>query len=190
MSRYHEPMPKADTLPATREAAVLFAAKFAGAAERLLRSHLEGQPDDPVAWMMLLELLHFTGKRQEFDESAQAFSTAFGRPAPAWGFPEPVRSSGTFELVGTIAANANLEGLVPHARARSTVAIDMSRVVRIEFAFAATLREALRLFHHQGKRVILANIAEIHAALLESLGPMDYLVLLRRSRGEYLAIAA
>ena len=172
----------AEALPVLREAAVLYAAKFPEAAESALRSRLQAEGKDREASEMLLEILHLTDNRDEFEEAAARHAAVFACEPPEWGFPEPVRASGTFELAGTLDSPAHLEGLVPHARSRAAIAIDMSRVERIDFAFVPAFRDALRLFRHQGQRVILANIAEVHAALLQSFGPMENVVLLRRAR--------
>ena len=182
-----------EALSSTREAAVLFAAKFDQAAEQLLRERLEpgGERSDRVAWVMLLEIFHALGRRDEFEALARRYRTAFGAPTPpAWGFPAQVSSPGTFHLKGTIASSGDLAGLVGHARARATVAIDMGQVERIDYGFAASFCELLRVFHMQGKRVFLANIAEVHAALLESLGAGKHVVLLRRKSGFAAALQA
>jgi len=172
----------AEALPILHEAAVLYAAKFPEAAERALRARLQDEGKDREASEMLLEILHLADKRAEFEVAAARHADVFACEPPEWGFADPVRASGTFELAGTIDAPAHLEGLVPLARSRPAIAIDMSRVERIDFAFVPAFRDALRLFRHQGQRVILANIAEVHAALLQSFGPMENVVLLRRAR--------
>jgi len=182
-----------EELSSLREAAVLFAAKFDQAAEELLRERvaLGGERSERVAWVMLLEIFHALGRRAEFEALAHRYRTAFGASSrPAWGFPAQVSAPGTFQLKGTLATSGDLAGLVAHARSRATVAIDMGHVDRIDFAFAASFCELLRVFRIQGKRVILANIAEVHAALLESLDTGQHLVLLRRKAGFAAALQA
>jgi ABC-type transporter Mla MlaB component len=175
----------ADILPATREAAILFAANHAAAAEELLHARIEREGRaNHEAWIMLLEILHLSGKRAAFDDLSRRYAGMYGFPAPAWGFPARVDAPGTFELEGTIGTAAQIAGLGPHARGLKTVAIDMSQVARIEFGFTGIFCEALRHLQQGGRRVILANIAELHASLLEAFGETDHLVLLRRSKGE------
>jgi ABC-type transporter Mla MlaB component len=183
MDRTGTPILHTEALTDSSEAAVLFSARFDGAAEELLRAGLDRSQGagDRTPWLMLLELLHLLGRKTEFDELAHRFGHAFGRAAvPAWGFPSRVRAPGTFELKGTIADHGALAGLVAYARARATVAIDMALVERIDYGFAATFCELLRVFRMQGKKVILANIAELHASLLHSMGASNQLILLRR----------
>ena len=178
-------MLQAEYLPITREASVLYSAGYAAGAEEVLRAHVEapGAPDH-AAIVMLLELLFRLGKRFEFDEMARRYAAAFDLPAkPAWGLPARVSGADTFELEGTLGKAEHLAGLLPHARGRTTVAIDMSHVERIDYAFTPAFCEALRLLHLQGKRVILANIAELHAALLESFD-LRHVVLLRRWKND------
>jgi ABC-type transporter Mla MlaB component len=173
-----------EELEATAEAAVLFAANFADAAMALLRAHTElpGELADGAAWRMLLEMYHISGKRSEFDALAARYRRAFGlATAPAWGYPAPVNATGMFVLKGVIASNRDLAELLEHGRTCMTVAIDMSEVQRIDFGFVISFSEVLRFFHDQRKRVILANVGEIHAALLETLGTNQHLVLLRRN---------
>lgn len=182
-----------EELEATKEAAVLFAANFADAAIALLRAQTElpAELADGTAWRMLLEMYHISGKRSEFDALAARYRRAFGvATAPAWGYPAPVRTTGMFALKGVIASNSDLAELLEHGRTCMTVAIDMSEVQRIDFGFAISFSELLRYFHDQRKRVILANIGEIHAALLESLGTNHHLVLLRRKAARRINAAA
>lgn len=172
-----------EELMRVREAAVLFAARFDVAARQLLEEEIasSGARAGDTAVTMLFEILHLLGLRAEFDALAARCRTGpDGATPPAWGFPAQVAAPGTFELEGTIASPGALAGLVAHAHRRNTVAVDMGRVERIDFGFGAAFGQTLQVFHHQGKRVILANIAEVHAAMLESLGADHHVVLLRR----------
>jgi len=164
---------------------VLFSARFAAAAERLLCEHIStAGPADHAAWVTLLEILHRVGKREDFEALARRYAATFALPAaPAWGYPPRVAAPGAFVLEGSISSGEQLEDLVRHGATRTTCAVDMSRVDRIDFAFTPRLAEALRAMHQQGKRVILANIAELHAGLLESFG-VEHALLLRRWKTE------
>ena len=178
-------MLQAGSLPIAQEAAVLFSARFAAAAERLLCAHISTSGHlDHAAWVTLLEILYRVEKRADFEALARRYAATFGLPAaPPWGYPEPVAAPGAFLLEGSLSSREQLEGLMRHGRTRTTCAVDMSRVDRIDFAFTPQLAETLRAMHHQGKRVILANIAELHAGLLESFGT-EHAVLLRRWKPE------
>lgn len=177
-------------LPIAQEAAVLFSARFTDAAEHLLCEHIaRAGHTDHAAWVTLLEILYRVDKRAEFDALARQYSAIFGPPPPAWGYPERVAAPGTFVLEGSVSSREQLEDLLRHGRSRNTCAIDMSHVDRIDFAFTSQLAETLRVLHQQGKRVILANIAELHAGLLESFG-VQHAVLLRRWKTEARLLAA
>ncbi|MNC87983.1 hypothetical protein D3C83_37630 [compost metagenome] len=87
-----------------------------------------------------------------------------------------------FELKGVLSeASANqIAELNAYAAARGEVAVDMGKVLRIEFAFTPTLFDAVKAIQLAGKRVILANLNEVNAALLEALGVNRYAILVRR----------
>ena len=167
------------------EAAVLVAANHLGVAELLLRGAIE----EPAAraseapWVMLLEIFHLTGRRGEFDALLERFRTTFGSRAPAWGYPQPIEAPGTFPLKGVLGANReDLDELARFAYGRKSVAVDLSEVARIEYGFVQALQALLANFAAAGKRVILANVSEINAALLEAIGADRHAVLMRRHR--------
>jgi hypothetical protein len=60
------------------------------------------------------------------------------------------------------------------------VGVDMGAVERIDFQFAPEMCALLRGYGQQGKRIILANISDLHAELLEAIGGGGKIVLLRR----------
>jgi anti-anti-sigma regulatory factor len=180
-------------LESATEAAVLFAANFVDAAMDLLRAETERSMEraEIGPWLMLLEVYHLTGRRSEFDALAARYRRAFEvSTPPSWGLPAPVSAPSMISLDGVIASNRDLARLVDHASTCRTVAIDMSGVQRIDFAFASSFSELLRTFHSEGKRVILANISEINATLLETLGANHHLVLLRRKIAPNASVSA
>ena len=58
--------------------------------------------------------------------------------------------------------------------------IDTSNLLRIDFAFSGQFFEAIRTIHLSGKRVILSNLNELVAALLEVFGMNKHAILMRR----------
>jgi anti-anti-sigma regulatory factor len=56
----------------------------------------------------------------------------------------------------------------------------MGKVLRVEFAFTAAFFDAVKAIQLAGKRVILTNLSELNAALLEALGVNRYAILVRR----------
>jgi len=87
-----------------------------------------------------------------------------------------------YELKGVIsAASSNqIAELNNYASSRTEVAIDMSKVLRVEFGFTSAFFDVIKAIQLAGKRVILANLNEINAALLEALGVNRYAILVRR----------
>ena len=155
-------------------------------------------------WMLLFELLIVQGKSNEFEELGLEYAVAFEESPPIWevyvnsvavaakatadaaAAPAPpalpAAPQASFELKGVVsAASANqIAELNGHAASRSEVVVDMSRVLRIEFAFTAAFFDAVKAIQLAGKRVILANLNELNAALLEALGVNRYAILVRR----------
>ena len=151
-------------------------------------------------WMLLFELYILLNKPTEFEELSLEYAVAFEMSPPNWetyvnsiaaaaksGPSKPVAvpsappESG-FPLKGVLsAASANqLAELNAHAASRSEVTIDMSKVLRIDFPFTANFFEAVKAMQVAGKRVILANLNELNAALLEALGVNRFAILVRR----------
>ena len=56
----------------------------------------------------------------------------------------------------------------------------MSKVLRIDFAAGAQFFEVVKAIQLAGKRVILSNLNELNAALLEAFGFNRYAILVRR----------
>jgi ABC-type transporter Mla MlaB component len=83
-------------------------------------------------------------------------------------------------LEGVLASMRDVRPLVEAAKSRRTIGVDFSRVERIDFGFAPALCALLRGWGMQGRRVILANIAELHAELLQCVGLGAHVALLRR----------
>ena len=60
------------------------------------------------------------------------------------------------------------------------VVVDMGKVLRVEFGYTAALFDVVKAIQLAGKRVILTNLNELNAALLEALGVNRYAILVRR----------
>jgi ABC-type transporter Mla MlaB component len=172
-----------ERLETTGEAAVLYAAGFRHPAMQMLRRECEhlGAEAGPKAWAMLFEACHLLGERAEFDRLCEVYRGSFRcARAPRWGYAAAVHAPGTVRLEGTLASMDDLRPLVESAKGKSTIAIDFSRVERIDFTFAPVLCALLRTYGMQSKRIILANIAELHAELVQSMGTGSHVALMRR----------
>ena len=56
----------------------------------------------------------------------------------------------------------------------------MDKVLRVDFAAAAQFFEVVKSIQLAGKRVILSNLSELNAALLEAFGFDRHAILIRR----------
>jgi anti-anti-sigma regulatory factor len=152
-------------------------------------------------WLLLFELQILKGSAEAFEELALEYAVAFEVSPPNWEVyvntvtaaaartapaavrgPAPAAPDAGFELKGVIsAASANqLSELNGHAASRSEVVIDMGKVLRVEFAFTPAFFDVVKAIQLAGKRVILTNLNEVNAALLEALGVNRYAILVRR----------
>jgi anti-anti-sigma regulatory factor len=114
-------------------------------------------------------------------------ATAVKTAAAAAAAPAPIAISSNgpeagFELKGVLSsASANqVSELAAHAASRAEVVVDMSRLLRVEFGFTGAFFDAVKAIQLAGKRVILTNLNELNAALLEAMGVNRYAILVRR----------
>lgn len=177
----------AQPITGAREIAILVAANHLTAAEAMLRAALNdlaGRQDEQV-WLMLLELLCLTGRRDEFDTLLEVFREAHGSSGPRWGFAEPVEAPGTHVLRGVIRGDpAELDALRRFAVARKTMVIDLGQVERIDYAGLHGFQLVFSQLAASGRRVILSNVSELTAVLLQTVGMDRHAVIMRRKVSE------
>jgi hypothetical protein len=164
------------------EASILFSAGFHDAAMGLLRpiascTNAAGRD----ASDMLLAIYRALDRREPFEEMARELRRRFGEAGCGWD-RDHAPAPGSIGLEGILASPDDLEPFAAQARGRGTVAVDFGRVLRIDFGFAPALCARLRIFKLQGRHVILGNITELHARLLEAFGADHHAVILRRKR--------
>ena len=159
-------------------------------------------------WILLFELYILQGKAQPFEDLGLEYAMAFEMSPPNWEVyvnsvaqawekqsPEAkaaataaaIQAKGGpaeagFALKGVLSqASANqVADLNGHAASRPEVVVDMSKVLRVDFGFTSTFFDAIKAIQLAGKRVILTNLSELNAALLEALGVNRYAILVRR----------
>jgi anti-anti-sigma regulatory factor len=169
--------------------------------EKVLRAAInEGAAEEQKPyWLLLFELLILQGRMEQFEELGMEFAVAFEMSPPSWEVyvnkvAEAAKSTTTaqapsrsaaesgFELKGVISAASagQIAELNAHAAMQPEVAVDMSRVLRIDFGFTAAFFDVVKSIQLAGKRVILAELNEVNAALLEALGVNRYAILVRR----------
>ena len=172
--------------------------------EKVLRNAMNERAAEGAKpyWELLFEILILQGKMAEFEDLALEFAVAFEISPPNWEtyvntvaeaakasapppLPEPaaaIEPAGGYAMKGVLSgASANqMAELNAYAATQAEVVVDMSRLLRIDFAFTSAFFDAVKAFQLAGKRVILANLNELNAALLEALGVNRYAILVRR----------
>jgi anti-anti-sigma regulatory factor len=73
-----------------------------------------------------------------------------------------------------------LQQLAIYATGKQEVLVDASGLLRIDFLVAGQFFEAIRAIQLSQKRVILSNLNELVAALLEVFGMSKHAILMRR----------
>jgi anti-anti-sigma regulatory factor len=152
-------------------------------------------------WMLLFEIYILLGKMNEFEELGLEFAVAFEMSPPNWevyvnkvsedaartsaALSKPVAAAepeAGFVLKGvlSVASSNQIAELNGYAGTRTEVVVDMSKVLRVEFGYTAAFFDVVKAIQLAGKRVILANLNELNAALLEALGVNRYAILVRR----------
>jgi len=170
----------------------------AASLEALLRQALNERPLEATrgCWVLLFELAILQGRQGLHEELALAYAVAFGKPAPAWESyvnplsagaspgpaPREAPAEGGVALRGVLSAasQAQFADLAARATAGPELVVDMGKVLRVDFSAGALFFEAVKAIQLAGKRVILANLSELNAALLEAFGFNRHAILLRR----------
>jgi anti-anti-sigma regulatory factor len=170
--------------------------------EKVLRAAInERAPEEQKPfWLLLFEMLILQGRMEDFEELGMEFAVAFEMSPPNWevyvnkvaeqaraaapaggAAPRPMSEAG-FGLKGVLSASSagQIAELNTYASTRPEVVVDMARVLRIDFAYTAAFFDVIKAIQLAGKRVILTDINELNAALLEALGVNRYAILVRR----------
>ncbi len=173
--------------------------------EKVLRAAFneKSAEDQRPYWALLFEVYILLGRMEQFEELGLEFAVAFEMSPPSWevyenkvsaaakaaAAPVPAPAAARagapeagYALKGVIsAASANqIAEMNAHAAARAEVVIDMSNVLRIDFGYMSMFFDVIKAIQLAGKRVILAELNELNAALLEALGVNRYAILVRR----------
>jgi anti-anti-sigma regulatory factor len=143
-----------------------------------------GRAEGRDAWLLLLEMLQYTGEQERFENLAVDYAVTFEESPPSWeGKARPEEESSLPEESGAAAGNGiRLEGeltgattesirkLAAFAADRPIVEVDCSQLRRIDFVSAGTLFNILATLQAQGKLVVLRNVNAMVAALLRVMG--------------------
>jgi anti-anti-sigma regulatory factor len=154
-------------------------------------------PESLGYWSLLFELYILDGKNEQYEELGLEYAVAYEMSPPPWEVvmrasgPDgagaapagaPAASPVGFPLRGVINSGSKemLQQLSIYAASRQEVLVDMSNLMRIDFAAAGMFFEAIRAIHLAQKRVILSNLNELTAALLEVFGMTKHAILMRK----------
>ena len=169
----------------------------ADALERVLRASLNERATEATRsfWLLLFELFVLLGTRGAHEALRLEYAVAYEAPPPAWEIyanaipaasDRPARSpSGAMALKGVVSAASEEEfaKIVEDAAQHGEALIDMGMVMRIDFGACGSLLEVVRAIQLGGKRVILSNLSELNAALLEAFLFNRHAILMRRRAG-------
>ena len=172
--------------------------------EKVLRAAFNesATADQRPFWMLLFEIYIVTGRMDDFEELGMEFAVAFEMSPPNWevyvnkvasdaaratsaaksAASAPTPPDAGFELKGvlSLASSSQIAELNAVAASRTEVVVDMAKVLRVEFGYTAAFFDVVKAIQLAGKRVILANLNELNAALLEAMGVNRYAILVRR----------
>ena len=151
-------------------------------------------------WSLLFELYIFEGKTNEYEELGLEYAVAFEMSPPAWqavnrplsGDDAPISTFANtdkatlgFPMKGVVSTASKdvFQQLSLYAASKQEVVIDTSDLMRIDFTAVTMFFEAIRGIHSGQKRVILSNLNELVAALLEVFGITKHAILMRKKAG-------
>jgi anti-anti-sigma regulatory factor len=167
--------------------------------ERVLRTAFNEPASDAIRsyWLLLFELYILQGKLDPFEELGLEYAVAFEMSPPSWeGYvnsvaeaaarapatPEPAAPAAGFAMKGVLSTSSQNQfaDLAAHAAIGTELVVDMGKVLRIDFTAGAQFFEVVKAIQLAGKRVILSNLSELNAALLEAFGFNRHAILIRR----------
>lgn len=144
-----------------------------------------GTPDQQPAWQLLLELLQHGADQERFEQIALDYAITFEESPPSWAPVSAVKEPAlAAEAVVSAPAGDGLsfEGevigggsgvfgrLVELSEKRNDLAIDCTRLRRMDFVSAGTLFNVLSTLQAKGRHVTLRNVNAMVLALLHVMG--------------------
>jgi anti-anti-sigma regulatory factor len=149
-------------------------------------------------WSLLFELYILDGRLQEYEDLGLEYAVAFEMSPPAWEVVSrptgstdaasanqkqaPVVAPVGFPLKGVVSAGSKdmLQQLTIYANTKQEITVDMSNLMRIDFAATGLFFETIRSIHLAQKRIVLSNLNELVAALLEIFGISKHAIIMRK----------
>lgn len=148
-----------------------------------------------AGWFLLLAILQLLGRQDDFENIAVDYAVAFEVSPPSYTPPRdvPTRSGGApaaaeasedcFALSGSIVPGneGQFLALKKFASGRQRVEIDLSQVIRIDFAVIGMLLETLIELSQAGCKVLFKNGNELINTLLQIVGVNQFAMILGRT---------
>jgi len=140
-----------------------------------------GQADNRDYWLLMLEMLKYTGEVSRFEDLAVDYAVTFEESPPSWelkqplpGEEQPVGSDSPehgeedffFDNELTGSSSEAIRKLDEFASTRQTVIVDCGQLRRIDFVAAGTLFNALASLQARGKIVQLLRVNAMVGALM------------------------
>ena len=141
-----------------------------------------GQADNRDYWMLMLEMLKYTGEVSRFEDLAVDYAVTFEESPPSWESKQPSPSEEQsaanegssahgeeeffFENELTGSSSEVIRKLDEFASARQTVIVDCGQLRRVDFVAAGTLFNALASLQARGKDVQLQRVNAMVGALM------------------------
>ncbi len=148
-------------------------------------------------WFLLMAILQLMGKEEDFENVAVDYAVVFEVSPPSYTPPRPLPNRSpsaateapttpgiTFQLKGNIGPGneGQFLALKEFAKGRKQVEIDLSEVVRIDFAIVGLLLETLIEISQSGCKVLFKEGNELVNTLLQIVGVSQFAMVLGRTR--------
>jgi anti-anti-sigma regulatory factor len=182
-----------DTLAALRQGKVKVQMNGAQQAYLLVEPRLKvGEPEGRAFWQMALALLQGLGDQDRFEDAAVNYAITFEESPPSWDasaeterltesaglqaspkVEEPAPQRDCFVLDGVIAGaqpEVARKLAIYAAEHSSTITVDATNLIRLEFVSAGSLFNQFASLQGQGKLCVIRHPNEMVAALMRVMG--------------------
>ncbi|MBI5329317.1 MAG: hypothetical protein HZB71_01770 [Betaproteobacteria bacterium] len=160
-----------------------------------LNAARQGERLTESGWFLLLAVLQLMGKQDDFENVAIDYAVAFEVSPPSYIQPLPIPKGAVasgdvpgkgrqFALTGVLAPGAEdqFTALKEYCHGRIQAEIDLSQVVRIDFAMVGLMLDTLLEITQGGCKVLLKEGSELVNALLHIVGVNQVATVLGRTR--------
>ncbi len=148
---------------------------------KALREKLDGERDTEAWWQLLLSLYQLLGRQVAFEDLAVDYAVHFEMSPPSWENIQAAReispaaaerNPDIFALKGVLSETSQnqIAGLLQYAQSRQEVAIDLSELTRLDYAFVGSFISHLMQLLGSGKVITLQGQNALVNELLRAMG--------------------